>query len=70
MRSIIGKSLMIGLATAVLPACSLIPDYQQPEPGVELADATASSETAAADLGWGEVFSGSSLAGSDSAGAR
>lgn len=60
MRSIIGKSLAIGLVT-VLSACSLIPDYQQPEPGVELADATATSETAAADLGWREFFQDQAL---------
>lgn len=48
-------SLFFGLI-ASLSACSLMPDYQQPEPGVELVETAASSDTPAAELGWREFF--------------
>lgn len=55
MKLLIRTSLILGLI-AGLSACSLIPDYQQPDPGVELLEASARKETAAAELGWREFF--------------
>ena len=55
MNVLIRTSLTLGLI-AGLSACSMIPEYQQPDSGVEMADSVETNDTTAAELGWRQFF--------------
>lgn len=55
MKNALKHVLSIGLIS-VLSACSMMPDYQRPEPVIELTDTPQQDNSSIADLGWREFY--------------
>jgi multidrug efflux system outer membrane protein len=60
MKIVLKRSALLLLLLS-LSACSLIPDYQRPEPAVDVDEAKAGDQPAVADLGWREFYQDKAL---------
>lgn len=61
MKPTVKLTLLMSLIVS-LPACSLMPDYQRPQPAIEISDSPDTVETAAvSELGWKEFYRDQSL---------